>query len=316
MNLLEKIKFNYNVKIFAEDLKNLNFDSLRVNLHKISKNPYLYYNIYRNFYQRFDEIANSHNLFPNNLIFINSFFSQDLGIIKDFINYYFKKINHQNFIEIKYEDVMNQINILVNEARSSMPFEDIVANSIIYQSLFSFMNREKILFVENIHTFFSTTNNYNFTNPYLTKCYFLVVDEPIQIYQDTKLRNKSDKDIAQNIMFNLDSAPLFDKTSNITISRKSWPIHTLSWTDPNVINSLKGLVLKKELLLNKDLDTYASIIHHLNQYNLKINLQYDLIKQYLEDVNFDNQIYKTKISNNERKFIEKNIQGLHLNLSD
>ena len=172
------------------------------------------------------------------------------------------------------------------------------------------------MYIENIHSFFSTQHNYNFTDAFLTKCYFLIVDEPLQVYQDIKHRHNLDKDLAQNIMFNLDNKPLMDEKFNIEVTRKSWPIHTSSWTDPNVMNALKGLVLNKRLLLQKDLDTYASIILHLKQANIKINLQYDLIQQYLDENNFINQSNIPDLSNNEKKFIEKNIQGYQLNLPE
>ena len=316
MKLFEEIKFNYNVKVFAEDLKNLNLDNLKTNLKKLAKNPPLYLKIYEKFFKEINDMSNSFNLLPNNLIFINSFFPEDISIIKNFISYYLKKINHTQFDEIKYEELMYQINILFKGPSSSMTFNDIVTNSVIYQSLFGFINQEKDFYVENIHSFFSTTKNYNFTNPYLTKCYFMIVDEPFQIYRDIKASNNFDKNLAQNIMFNLDSAPLLDNTSNIEITRNSWPIHTASWTDPNVINSLKGLVLSKNLLLQKDLNSYVSIILHLKQANIKIDLNYDIIQQYLNEVRFDNQINKIDISNNEKKFIEKNIQNYELNLPE
>ena len=82
------------------------------------------------------------------------------------------------------------------------------------------------------------------------------------------------------------------------------------------MNALKGLVLNKRLLLQKDLETYASIILHLKQANIKINLQYDLIQQYLDENNFINQSNILDLSNNEKKFIEKNIQGYQLNLPE
>ena len=296
--------------------KNLNFDSLKANLQKLAKAPHLYSKIHQNFFKEFNDITNSHNIFPCNYIFINSFLEEDLSLIKNFLNYYFEKMNYQKFSEIKYEELINQINLLLKDYPRPMAFEDVVSSSMIYQSLFGFLNEEKELYIENIHSFFSTQHNYNFTDAFLTKCYFLIVDEPLQVYQDIKHRHNLDKDLAQNIMFNLDNKPLMDEKFNIEVTRKSWPIHTSSWTDPNVMNALKGLVLNKRLLLQKDLDTYASIILHLKQANIKINLQYDLIQQYLDENNFINQSNIPDLSNNEKKFIEKNIQGYQLNLPE
>jgi len=316
MKIIENIKYNYYIKVFEEDLKNLNFDSLKANLQKLAKAPHLYSKIHKNFFKEFNDITNSHNIFPCNYIFINSFLEEDLSLIKNFLKYYFEKTNYQKFSEIKYEELIDQINLLLKDYPSPMAFEDVVSSSMIYQSLFGFLNEEKELYIENIHSFFSTQHNYNFTDAFLTKCYFLIVDEPLQVYQDIKHRHNLDKDLAQNIMFNLDNKPLMDEKLNIEVTRKSWPIHTSSWTDPNVMNALKGLVLNKRLLLQKDLETYASIILHLKQANIKINLQYDLIQQYLDENNFINQSNILDLSNNEKKFIEKNIQGYQLNLPE
>ena len=316
MKIIENIKYNYYIKVFEEDLKNLNFDSLKANLQKLAKAPLLYSKIHQNFFKEFNDITNSHNIFPCNYIFINSFLEEDLSLIKNFLKYYFEKMNYQKFSEIKYEELIDQINLLLKDYPSPMAFEDVVSSSMIYQSLFGFLNEEKELYIENIHSFFSTQHNYNFTDAFLTKCYFLIVDEPLQVYQDIKHRHNLDKDLAQNIMFNLDNKPLMDEKFNIEVTRKSWPIHTSSWTDPNVMNALKGLVLHKRLLLQKDLETYASIILHLKQANIKINLQYDLIQQYLDENNFINQSNIPDLSNNEKKFIEKNIQGYQLNLPE
>ena len=316
MKIIENIKYNYYIKVFEEDLKNLNFDSLKANLQKLAKAPHLYSKIHQNFFKEFNDITNSHNIFPCNYIFINSFLEEDLSLIKNFLKYYFEKMNYQKFSEIKYEELIDQINLLLKDYPSPMAFEDVVSSSMIYQSLFGFLNEEKELYIENIHSFFSTQHNYNFTDAFLTKCYFLIVDEPLQVYQDIKNRHNLDKDLAQNIMFNLDNKPLMDEKFNIEVTRKSWPIHTSSWTDPNVMNALKGLVLNKRLLLQKDLETYASIILHLKQANIKINLQYDLIQQYLDENNFINQSNIPDLSNNEKKFIEKNIQGYQLNLPE
>lgn len=316
MKIIENIKYNYYIKVFEEDLKNLNFDSLKANLQKLAKAPHLYSKIHQNFFKEFNDITNSHNIFPCNYIFINSFLEEDLSLIKNFLKYYFEKMNYQKFSEIKYEELIDQINLLLKDYPSPMAFEDVVSSSMIYQSLFGFLNEEKELYIENIHSFFSTQHNYNFTDAFLTKCYFLIVDEPLQVYHDIKKRHNLDKDLAQNIMFNLDNKPLMDEKFNIEVTRKSWPIHTSSWTDPNVMNALKGLVLHKRLLLQKDLETYASIILHLKQANIKINLQYDLIQQYLDENNFINQSNIPDLSNNEKKFIEKNIQGYQLNLPE
>ena len=316
MKIIENIKYNYYIKVFEEDLKNLNFDSLKANLQKLAKAPHLYSKIHKNFFKEFNDITNSHNIFPCNYIFINSFLEEDLSLIKNFLKYYFEKTNYQKFSEIKYEELIDQINLLLKDYPSPMAFEDVVSSSMIYQSLFGFLNEEKELYIENIHSFFSTQHNYNFTDAFLTKCYFLIVDEPLQVYQDIKHRHNLDKDLAQNIMFNLDNKPLMDEKLNIEVTRKSWPIHTSSWTDPNVMNALKGLVLNKRLLLQKDLETYASIILHLKQANIKINLQYDLIQEYLDENNFINQSNILDLSNNEKKFIEKNIQGYQLNLPE
>ena len=139
MKIIENIKYNYYIKVFEEDLKNLNFDSLKANLQKLAKAPHLYSKIHQNFFKEFNDITNSHNIFPCNYIFINSFLEEDLSLIKNFLNYYFEKMNYQKFSEIKYEELINQINLLLKDYPRPMAFEDVVSSSMIYQSLFAFL---------------------------------------------------------------------------------------------------------------------------------------------------------------------------------
>ena len=65
-----------------------------------------------------------------------------------------------------------------------------------------------------------------------------------------KFENKID---LHNFIFNFDKKPLLEEHNQIKIEilRKDWETFNSSWLDPNVLNSFKGLVIKKMNLLTK-----------------------------------------------------------------
>ena len=170
--------------------------------------------------------------------------------------------------------------------------------------------------ISNQHAFFSTQENLNFSDPNLVKCFFLVVDHPYTLYQRLKKKFENKIDL-QNYIFNFDKKPLLEEHNQIKIEilRKDWETFNSSWLDPNVINSFKGLIIKKDELTNKITcqDTYSSIILHLKQSGLDIPIKYDVISKYISTLSFIGDQFD-ELSNNEKKFIKNNIGNIYSEL--
>ena len=111
---------------------------------------------------------------------------------------------------------------------------------------------------------------------------------------------------------NLDQKELkydFGKTS-FYLSKKGWHTNTQSWTDANVVNSLKGKIISTKELKNNSYEVLSSIILHLIQSGVEIELDYDLIENFVKNnLYIDNEAYE-EISTKERKFLDKYVSDI------
>lgn len=312
MNFIYNIKYNYYKKVINDLIHEKKYEELKLELLKIHSNsPSLFYTLQKDYYFKYREINNTTNLFFNNLIFINSFFQNDIEQIMNFLKFYFKEIN---FEKILFDTYARKISYVANNLNLNnfLDFDTIVKNSIFLQSVISLDNPQKINVFSNQHVFFSTEDHLNFSDPNLVKCFFLVVDHPHKCYQRLKKKHENKIDI-QNIIFNLDKKPILENENQtkIEIFRKDWSTFNSSWIDPNVMSAFKGLIIKKNELDNEAqcLDSYSSIILHLRQCGLEIPIKYDLIDKYIQTLNFQEEDLE-ELSNNEKKFIQKNVGNI------
>ena len=100
-----------------------------------------------------------------------------------------------------------------------------------------------------------------------------------------------------------------NKTS-FYLFRKGWHTNTESWTDANVMNSLKGKIISTKELKNNSYEVLSSIILHLIQSGVEIELDYDLIENFVKNNSYiDNEAYE-EISTKERKFLDKYVSDI------
>lgn len=316
MNLIKKIEYHYYLKIIDDLVLNQKYNELDLLLNNLfKKSSLLFFQILKKFYISFQKINNTQNLFPNNIIYVNSFDVDDINIINNFLNYYLNEVGHAN---ASFSDLGLELSKCQNllASKKTLSFNDIIENSVLYQIMMSMNKSDHIKIYKNEFAFFSTSNDFNFADPNSVKCYFLVVDHPYNVYQKIKDNNNQDKFISQNIMFNLDSS-LIQKNYegvDVEIIKKDWATYNKSWTDPNVYNSFKGMIIKKSELIDNTQEVLSSIILHLNQSNLDIKLDYNLIDNYSTQLRTTNQNSLNNLSNNEKKFIQKNIKDSLLDL--
>ena len=86
-------------------------------------------------------------------------------------------------------------------------------------------------------------------------------------------------------------------------------INTQSWTDANVVNSLKGKIISKKELTKNSYEVLSSIILHLIQSGVKIELDYDLIDNFLNKNTIDEDS-SDEISSKEKKFLDKYVNEI------
>ena len=310
MKIIQNIKYQYKVKLIEDLFENSKFSEINSTLAEISKkNPIDSYNLLRNFIQKILNITSEEKILNDNLVFINSFEESDTKIITNFINFYLNKVNFSNYEIASYnKELVSTINKIKNE--KNITADDLFQNTLLYQSILTYLKSEKVQFLDNQFAFFSTPSDLNFTNTRITKCYFLLIDHPYTSYKMLKSKLIS-KDLAMNTFLNSDNKPLKYTLENsiLTVTRKNWVVYNNSWSDPNVANTLRGVILKKTDYFENPDEFFASIVLHLRQSGYDIPLNYSVISEYLasnipykDDVDID-------ISNHEKKILRREVES-------
>ena len=310
MKIIQNIKFQYKIKLIEDLLQNSKYSEVNSTLSEITKkNPIDSYNLLKNFIQKILNITSDEKILNDNLVFINSFEQSDTELITKFIDFYLNKVNFHNYEISDYnKELVSTISKIKNE--KNITADDLFQNTLFYQSILTYLKSEKVQFLNNQFAFFSTPSDINFTNTRITRCYFLLIDHPYTSYKFYKDKFKS-KDLAMNAFLNSDNEPLIYNFENsmLTVTRKNWAIFNNSWSDPNVANTLRGVILKKTDYFENPDEFFASIILHLRQSGYDIPLNYSLISEYLslnvpKSGNID-----IEISNHEKKALKRDVES-------
>ena len=314
MSLLSKIKVQYHFKVLNDLLASNNFLDASNYISKINDNN-IKFEIAKNFIPQLFKNSNVGIDNPK-IIWLNSFSNTSIELVENFLIYYFKeseqKINPSFF---SYEDLIDSV------VGKNNFFEKItLVEWINYSYFFQWLINDDInnfKFIKNKKSFFSTPENLNFTNSNFTNCFFCIVDHPYDVYLNLKKENDNDIEISKNLFLNLDKRPEIIQTNNRTfeLTNLGWAVHTQSWLDDNVQNSLKGKILNLKNLRDEPFDFFSDIIMHLIQNNNAITLNYDVIENYIKNNDFITSSNSfDNLSNNEKKFINQQIEDISLKL--
>ncbi|OUW68712.1 MAG: hypothetical protein CBD62_01330 [Candidatus Pelagibacter sp. TMED202] len=309
MKIIQNIKYQYQLKLLEDLFKENKFSEINSHLSEYcKKSPINGYNLLKKFIPQILNITSEEKILNDNIVLINSFEKSDCEIISKFIDYYLSKIRFTNYEVSNYQNELTSI-IMSLKNLNKIEQDDIFNNSIYYQSILTYLKKDVVQFLDNQFAFFSTPANINFTNIRLSKCYFLLIEHPYNIFQ--KIKNKlNSKDLAINEFLNSDDIPLINNFKNVELSviRKGWGVFTNSWSDPNVVNSLKGAIMKKEEFYDNPEEFFASIILHLRQSNFDIPLDYSLINEYVSKIKTNIEPQALNISNREKKALKKYVE--------
>ena len=310
MKIIQNIKFQYKVKLIEDLFDNSKYAQVNSTLSEITKkSPIDSYNLLRNFTKKILDITSEERILNDNIVFINSFDDSDTQIITKFIDFYLTKVNFSNYEISDYnKELVSTINKIKNE--KNITVDDLFQNTLYYQSILTFLKSEKVQFLNNQFAFFSTPSGLNFTNTRITKCYFLLIDHPYTSYKIFKSKIKS-KNLAMNTFLNSDNKPLkytFDN-SMLAVTRKNWAVYNNSWSDPNVANTLRGVILKKTDYFENPDEFFGSIVLHLRQSGYDIPLNYSFISEYISENVPENIDMEIDISNHEKKALKREVES-------
>lgn len=308
MSFLTNIKYQYNLKILEDCISTNNYRDFFINLEKSSNNKQLYkqllFNLGISAINKIDE-----NFFSSKLIWLNSFLDEDTEYLAKFINYYHSNFEKSIKISFYEDDILEVLQEL--QDIKEINFNDFVNYSYLYQYLILRKNKSD-KFIKNTLPFFSTPNHLNFSHINLTRSFFYVMDHPYQIYQKLKNDLNGDQNLARNLFLNLDDQKSLKTTNavNIEVSKKGWHTHMQSWTSSNILNVHKGKVILKKNLISNTFDTLSSIILHLIQSGSPIDLDYDIINNFINNNPFTHTPLDLNMSLKEKKFIDQYVGEL------
>ncbi len=312
MNLLKKIKLDYNIKLFNEHITNKNFDQayqLIVNLKK--KNELEFFLLLKNIVDNLSNLPA--NFYKQKIIWTVSYDTADLSFVNKFINFYLSRNFTGSFQNLNYTNILAQYlsDSKINVENQSLIFKDFVEYSNLYQNILLFDNKCDYLFLETCASFFETSNKKLFTNPNLTFCYFYVVTNPETLFMRYKKKFNSTEG-SFNEMFNFNSELFLNSEQNnndIKVYENRTNINTnkKSWTDPNVVSTFKGRIIYYDNLLNDTEDALREIIFHLKQYGFDIDINNEDIKEFISQNKIEDN-HESELSKNEKKFLEKNLE--------
>jgi len=309
MSFLSNVKFQYNKKILQDLFTSNKHKELLEHLLTLNqKNKDIFFSLSKEFVAQ-SILLSDMEISSSKIIWFNSYLDQDLDYLSNFIKYYMSN-KYQKDINIpKYENLLvNTIEDFLDE--KNINFNDLVSYSYLYQWLMLKNSNSPFLFIRNNFPFFSTENNLNFSNSKLSRAYIFLIDHPYEIYANLKNRYKNDAEVTRNVFLNLDNRSNYSQisNSNFEINVKGWHINTESWTDINVINSLRGQILLKKHLCNNPYDSLSSIIFHLIQSGVEIEMDYNLIQSFVENNLIHQSSNSEQLSSKEKKFLQPYVE--------
>ena len=242
------------------------------------------------------------------IIWINSFLSEDKKYVLSFLESY---LSHYDPLRQTIQSYQYEIDKILLKSEK-VDFNTLINHSYFFQWMIINKQKSPYKFISNNLPFFSTEKNFNFSKPNITQAYVYIINHPYEVYKFIKQKNNNDQEIARNIFLNLDhKASLQEHTnSSFYLSKKGWHINTQSWTDANVINSLKGKIISKKELQDNSYDVLSSIILHLIQSGVDMDLNYDLIDNFIKKNPLIYDDLNDEISSKERKFLDKYVQDI------
>lgn len=313
MSIINKIKLNYNLKLLDDLVTNKKDKEILALLRdKKEKNKDTFFHLLKYLNQQYSHKPNAENLFQNKLVLINSFQLDDCSYLTKFLKFYFSKTNYEyyfgNFsdsiaadldqMKLKYFPKQIEFNHMVE-------FSDFFINSLLLDQ------NEKSCFLTSNSAFFESHNKTNyFIYPNTAIAYFFIHDNPLKIFSHLK-EKYSNTQKALNDLCNMEKS-LTSSQKNIVNyqvleNRQSWDVHAQSWLDPNVLNTYRGLAIGNEEFSLRTEEVLTKVIFHLIQAGLKIEVDYEVIAEFINDNKFIPKEFSSDISNKEKKLITNNI---------
>ena len=312
MNIINKFKINYNQKLFDDYLINNKKEEARLLLKESkAKNKEQFFHLLTFFINKYKSHVVKENFFKNKLFLINSFELDDCNYLSKFFSFYFNQFqfsHESNNLANKISSDLEKLNLPYFP--NTVEFHHFVQYSEFFFKSLLINDGDKNLFLKSNSAFFESGENNFFIYPDTTTAYFFIHKNPLEVYLSLKKKLGTSQE-ALNIMFNFQNEMVLNQDGNSTFiikeNRQSWNVFSNSWRDPNVMNTYRGLLISQQDFIQAPHDTFTKILFHLIQAGVKIEMNYDLIDQYIQSNPFVEDTFYNELSNKEKKTLLSNL---------
>ncbi len=311
--VLNNIKFNYNIKLIDDYFKNNNYEEVKLLLQNQKSNYILYYKLFVYINNNYLNKTEHSNFFNNQFIWIISYDLDDTNIIVNFLNFYIKKNVKKNFIFNQYESILAKSLSYIPEKNlsSEINFEKTVNYSDFYQNLILLDNFDNQIVANMSAAFFEAPNQKRLIYPHLTNSFFYVIQSPFKLYQRYKKIFLSAEAALDELNNYYEKMVSYEKhishmhEINIASNRQNFKTNFNSWTNENVKNSYKGMLISYMDIMENPDETLNNILYHIKESGLNIPINFDHVEEFIKN-NFDLfslEIKNESLSNKEKKMI-------------
>jgi len=312
MNIINKFKINYNLKLFDDFVTNhKSHDALSLLKETKVKNEEIFFHLLTHFIDKYKNQSIKENFFKNKVFLINSFELDDCNYLSNFFSFYFDQVKLSHESNSLANVIAGDLEKLkLSHFPNTIEFQHFVKHSEFFFNSLLINENDKNLSLKSNSAFFESGESNFFIYPHTTAAYFFIHKNPRRIYSSLKKKLTSSQE-ALNVMFNFQNTFVSNQDVNSTYiineNRQSWNIYTNSWNDPNVLNTFRGLALSQDEFIQAPYDTLNKVLFHLIQAGIKIEMNYDLIDQYIQANPFEVEAFDDELSNKEKKTLLNNL---------
>ena len=311
MSLLNKIKLNYNLKLFQEYIKDKKFEEAYTLIQDVKKKDEInFFLLLRNSQNLLNKLPP--DFYKKKIIWTISYDLIDISYINNFLEYYLSKNLKLSFCFENFANSLNKYltNLNPNSQDKNIQFDDFITQSNFFQNLLLFDINKDYLFLNTCASFFETSKKNYFIYPNITFCFFYIINKPENLLLRYKKNNNS-IEASYDELFNYNDKQFLNQHQENQIfkvyeNRKNINVNVKSWTDENVVNTYKGKIISYQRLLTNTEEVLIEILYHLKQYGMSLDVNIDDVKYFISNNEPIHNIDGV-LSNKDLKFLNKNL---------
>lgn len=321
MQFLNKIKFNYNLKLLEDYFGNKEYQKASELLLEIKKKqPDTFFELLIAIDDKLIDPSNK-EFFQKKILWVTSFDLSDANYINSFLNFYLEKNKSISFIQGDYVELLEASLSKLNSKKipENIKFEEIINSSNFFQNLLLLDSNYNFQLLSQCASFFEANQKKYLIYPNTTACYFYIYRNPLDLFAKYKKDLGSSQAALQELFNYTDEMFLNTKIQNhnykIYEHRKDWNTNVKSWSDDNVISTYRGMCINYEKLITETEEVLTNVIYHIKQSGIEIDFEFDFISEFIK-----NNPLKTEddisCSNNEKKALRNNLDKELINQLD